>query len=59
MADKIKTGPSLAEKSFSMFEKSWQMLFVIYWFWPTIQAHFNGPQPQQETLSEPIPVSWE
>jgi hypothetical protein len=28
MADKIKTGPSLAEKSFSMFEKSWQMLFV-------------------------------
>ena len=59
MADQIKTGPSLAEKAFSMFEKSWQILFMLYWFWPAILAHFNGPLPQQEDPTEPIPVSRE
>lgn len=62
MTEHIKTGPSLAETGFKIFEKSWQVIFMIYWFWPSIQAHFFGaPTPQEttETPAEPVPVSWE
>lgn len=59
MADQIKTGPSIPERAFTIFEKSWQMVFMLYWFYPMIQTHFYGPTPVEENPVEPIPVSWE
>jgi len=61
MTEHIKQGPSLGERFFKVFEKSWQIIFIIYWYWPSIKANFIETQPPEDTTEtpvEPVPESW-